>query len=380
MDPQIFHMEVVRMRPTKFLWKTAARLFIFTVLALPCLLTTPVLATTQVEVRFSAYYPEHYPVFNSGWKPWEEMVTKESKGTITFKNYLNGVLHAASHGFRATMGGVTDITHAYPGYQPASFALSHVNDLPFIFPKTYVGPLVMEELYPKYFKAEYEKMGVYLAAWVNVSGYNLISKTPVRKLEDLKGMKIRSTGGYCSEFLMALGAVPVMMQSAETYTGLQSGVVDAVLYADGSTAAYKLYEVAKYSTKLEIMNMGVPYAMNKKFFDKLAPAQKKFFYNKLRQASQMASYAYDIDDQVALKTMLANGVERIEPSAAEMQRMHDAVKPVWQKFINENEAKGLPAKQLMEDLQALVIKYKNYTPQEAQRQVTENPIQHIINF
>lgn len=361
-------------------WKALATLLMLAALALPCMTATAVSAAETIEVRFSAYYPEHYPVFNSGWKPWEEMVTKESKGVFTFKNYLNGVLHAASHGFRATMGGVTDITHAYPGYQPASFSLAHVNDLPFIFPKTYVGPLVMEELYKKYFKAEYEKMGVYLAAWVNVSGYNLISKKPVRTMEDLKGMKIRSTGGYCSEFLQALGAVPVMMQSAETYTGLQSGVVDAVLYADGSTAAYKLHEVAKYSTKLEIMNMGVPYAMNKQFFDKLSPEQKKFFYAKLRQASQMASHAYDIDDEVALKTMLANGVERIVLSDTEMNRMRAAVKPVWDKFIRENEAKGLPARQMMEDIQALVAKYQGYTPEQAFKHVTEKPTQGIIDF
>lgn len=368
------------MHYAKSFWKKAVTLLMFAALALPCLSATPAWTAETTEVRFSAYYPEHYPVFNSGWKPWEDMVTKESMGTITFKNYLNGVLHAASHGFRATMSGVTDITHAYPGYQPASFALSHVNDLPFIFPKTYVGPLVMEELYQKYFKSEYEKMGVYLAAWVNVSGYNLMSKKPVRKLEDLKGMKVRSTGGYCSEFLQALGAVPVMMQSAETYTGLQSGVVDAVLYPDGSAVAYKLNEIAKYSTKLEIMNMGVPYAMNKKFFDKLAPEQKSFFYKKLRQASQMASYAYDIDDQVALKTMLATGVERIELPEAEMQRIREAVKPVWENFIAKNEAKGLPAKQMMEELQVLVAKYKDYTPQQTLELVTTKPIQGIINF
>lgn len=361
-------------------WKSLTTLLMFVALALPSMAASNAFAAETIEVRFSAYYPEHYPVFNSGWKPWEEMVNKESNGVFTFKNYLNGVLHAASHGFRATMSGVTDITHAYPGYQPASFSLSHVNDLPFIFPKTYVGPLVMEELYKKYFKGEYEKMGVYLAAWVNVSGYNLISKKPVRSMEDLKGMKIRSTGGYCSAFLQALGAVPVMMQSAETYTGLQSGVVDAVLYADGSAVAYKLYEIAKYSTKLEIMNMGVPYAMNKKFFDKLSPDQKKFFYSKLRLASQLASHAYDIDDEVALKTMLANGVERIVLPDAEMQRMREAVKPVWEKFVNENEAKGLPARQMMEDIKALVAKYKDYTPEQAQKHVVENPAQGIIDF
>lgn len=350
------------------------------VLALPLLSAPSALASDKVEVRFSAYYPEHYPVFHSGWQPWEVLAEKESNGVFTFKNYLNGVLHAASHGFRATKSGVCDITTGYPSYQPGSFSLSLVNDLPFLFPNTYMGPLIMEELYPKYFKGEYEKMGVYLGAWVNVAEYNLISKKPVRTLEDLKGMKIRSIGGICSEYLEALGAVPVMLQFAESYTGLQTGVVDAVLVANGSMEAMKLYEVAKHLTNLEIMHMGIPYAMNRKFFDSLTPDQKTFFYNKLRQASQIASQAYDLETARATEVMVKNGVEIIDLSAEEKARLRAAVQPVIHAFVERNEAKGLPARQMMDDIYALRDKYQALTPQQALELVARHPFQGIIDF
>ena len=334
----------------------------------------------NVEVRFSAYYPEHYPVFKNGWQPWETMVEKESNGTITFKNYLNGVLHAAKHGFRATSTDVCDITTGYPGYQRSSFHLSHVNDLPFFFPRTYIGPLIMEELYSKYFKQEYEKMGVYLACWVNVSGYNLLSKKPVAKLEDLKGMKVRSTGATCSEFLEALGAVPVMIQNAESYTALQSGTVDAVLLASGPIEAMKLHENAKYLVKLNIMHMGIPYAMNKKFFDNLSADQKSFFYKKLRQASQMTSQAYDIEDSLAEDRMKAGGVQINTLSDKEMARFREAVSPVLERFITENEKRGLPVREMLKDIEVLKEKYKDLSPEGALELVTQNPIQGIINF
>ena len=333
----------------------------------------------EVEVRFSGYYPEHYPVFKFGWKTWEEMVTKESNGQFTFKNYLNGVLHPASQGFRAVASNICDITTGYPSYSAKSFNLAKVNDLPFLFHKTYIGPLVMETLYSKYFKKEYERMGVYLGAWVNVSGYNLISKKPVRTLEDFKGLKIRSVGGICSDFLKALGAVPVMMQSAESYTGLQSGVVDAVLYSDGSTVAFKLYEIAKYSIRLNIMYMGVPYCMNKRFFNSLTAEQQKFFYLKLRQASQIVSQGYDIDDKLAVQVMKENGVEFIEFSDEEKAKMHKAVQPVYNQFISECESKGLPAKAMLNDIYKLTEQYKDLTPEQAIEFVTKNPIKGIIN-
>jgi len=339
-------------------------------------------AGDKTTFRFSAYYPGHYPVFKCGWSPWQEMVTNESNGNLVFKNYLNGVLHSAKHGFRALSSGVVDLTTAYPGYQPASFNLSMVNDLPFIFPSVecHIGPLIMENLYAKYFKKEYEKLGVYLGCWVNTSAYNLMSKKPVRSLEELQGMKVRSPSGMCSEFLTALGAVPVMMQSAETYTGLQSGVVDAVLYPDGSSVAYKLYEVAKYSTGLNIMHMGIPYGLNKKFFDSLDPEMQDFIYRKLRQASQMASHAYDIDDIEARKIMLENGVEIITLSDIEMAKIHKAVEPVYEAFIAKNEAKGLPVKELLADIKNLGEKYNKLSYEEAFKLVTENPVRDIITY
>ena len=359
------------------------RILQYTVLGILILCTITLLQprdsfAKEVEVRFSAYYPEHYPVFKFGWKTWEEMVTKESNGEFTFRNFLNGVLHPANQGFRAVASGVCDLTTGYPSYSAKSFNLSKVNDLPFLFPNTYVGPLVMETLYPKYFKKEYEKMGVYLGAWVNVSQYHLISKKPVRCMADLKGMKIRSVGGLCSDFLEALGAVPVMMQSAESYTGLQSGVIDGVLYADGSAAAYKLYEIAKYSTRLGIMNMGVPYCMNKAFFKGLTPEQQKFFYLKMRQASQIASQSYDIDDKIAAKTMKENGVEFIEISPEEKAKMRKAVQPVYDQFIADCEAEGYPAKAMFEELTKLTEQYKDLTPEQALELVTKNPVKGII--
>lgn len=368
----------------KLLWEEIMkRILQYTVLGILILCTITLLQprdsfAKEVEVRFSAYYPEHYPVFKFGWKTWEEMVTKESNGEFTFRNFLNGVLHPANQGFRAVASGVCDLTTGYPSYAAKSFHLSKVNDLPFLFPNTYVGPLVMETLYPKYFKKEYEKMGVYLGAWVNVSQYHLISKKPVRCMADLKGMKIRSVGGLCSDFLEALGAVPVMMQSAESYTGLQSGVIDGVLYADGSAAAYKLYEIAKYSTRLGIMNMGVPYCMNKAFFKGLTPEQQKFFYLKMRQASQIASQSYDIDDKIAAKTMKENGVEFIEISPEEKAKMRKAVQPVYDQFIADCEAEGYPAKAMFEELTKLTEQYKDLSPEQALELVTKNPVKGII--
>jgi TRAP-type C4-dicarboxylate transport system substrate-binding protein len=337
-------------------------------------------ASGKTEVRFSVYFPLHYPVWKEGLGPWEEMVEKESKGEFTFKNFPNAVLNTTSHGFRATMTDIVDITHGYPFTQAASFNLSHVNDLPFILLNQQGGALTMETLYPKYLKAEYEKMGVYLAFWVTTSPYNIITKKPIRTLADLKGLKIRSGGGYASDVLEALGAVPVTVAGPELYTSFQSGMVDGLLHMDAAVASYKLQEIGKYILQININRLGVPYCLNKKFFDALSPEKKRFFYNKLRQASQMASVAYDIDDIQAKRFLKEQNVEFTYLSDEEMKQAHKAMETVWKKFIDVNTAKGLPVKEFIEEIRVLGEKHKNLTPEQAMEIVTKTPVQGIINF
>lgn len=337
-------------------------------------------AADSVEMRFSAYYPESYPTYKEGFKVWEEMVTRESGGKVTFKNYLNGVLHTAKQGFRAAKTDICDLTHAYPTYQPASFQLSVLNDLPYAIATTHGGVLAMEVLYPKYFKAEYEKMDVLLGCWVTTSEYNLITKKPVRSLADLKGMKIRSYGGLCSDTLTLLGAVPVMVQSAESYTSFQNGIVDGVLYPDSSMASYRLFEIGKYHTKIGLSHMGVPYAMSPKFWKKLSPEMKKYMYDKLRQASQMASVSYDIDDAYARNVLKENGVEFIELPEEERAKFKEAVQPLWDRFVKENEAKGLPAAELVKELRELDARYSSMTREQVFEEVSKNPVQGIVDF
>ncbi len=50
---------------------------------------------------------------------------------------------------------------------------------------------------------------------------------PIRTLDDLKGMKIRTPSAAQSAQLTALGAIPVDMPANQIYNNLDRGVIDA---------------------------------------------------------------------------------------------------------------------------------------------------------
>ena len=118
---------------------------------------------------------------------------------------------------------MTDYTHGYATYQPGSFHLTHGLQLPFLFPNSGVAALVSEELYPEYLKGEYERMGVYLAHCNSATAYDILSKTPVRTPADMRGLKVRSTGGLMAETLRQVDAIPVVLAAAEAYTAFSEG-------------------------------------------------------------------------------------------------------------------------------------------------------------
>jgi TRAP-type C4-dicarboxylate transport system substrate-binding protein len=93
------------------------------------------------------------------------------------------------------------------------------------------------------------KLKAQLLGWVNYgTGLAYAFHKPVNKLEDFKGLKMRSPGGTHSIVTQALGAAPVSMSSADVYLALQRKTVDSVMSGYESILTRKWYEVARYGS------------------------------------------------------------------------------------------------------------------------------------
>jgi hypothetical protein len=93
----------------------------------------------------------------------------------------------------------------------------------------------------------------------------------------------------------------------------------------------------------------------------------------------MGAEGYDYADKQALDIMKKAGIQTITLPPQELARWKAAVEPLWEEFIAKNEAKGLPAKELVKDLRALSAKYSTWTPGQIMKQVKKNPIPGIID-
>lgn len=76
-----------------------------------------------------------------------------------------------------------------------------------------------------YFVERHKKINMMLLGTWQYNPFYLFVKKPVGKLEDLKGIKMRTAAKY-DKMMLKLGMIPVTVQFGETYTALQRGVVD----------------------------------------------------------------------------------------------------------------------------------------------------------
>ena len=335
-----------------------------------------------ILLRYTAHVPNSHGLYAKVFVPWSAMVTERTGGRIRWEHYVDALLHGALDGFKAVAAGVTDYTHAYATYQPGSFHLTHGLQLPFLFPNPSVAALVSEELYPEYLKTEYERMVGYLAHCDSTSAYDIISKTPIRSPSDIRGLKVRATGGLTAEIIRQVGAVPVVMAAAETYTAFQRGILDAVALGGPDMAAYRLHETGNYFTRVGLTHTVLQYCLSPRTFDGLPDDLRVDLYNLFRLRGQVAHRNYYGGEALgrAIETLAAGGVEVIELTPTERQEWIDAILPLEQRFIEENESRGLPAGDFVREARARAAVYDGWTDQQLWDHVLERPVQGIIQL
>ena len=113
----------------------------------------------------------------------------------------------------------------------------------------------------------------------------------VTKPADLKGLKIRISGGkFRQDVFQRMGATPQKVAWGETFTALQTGVVDGAEAATYGFYEQKHFEVTKHLSLTRHVYTPSFLVASEAFFDKLTPEQQKVFQEVGRE---ITAQAYD---------------------------------------------------------------------------------------
>ena len=160
---------------------------------------------------------------------------------------------------------------------------------------------------------------MYLGRWIYGPFY-LWTKKPVSKLEDLKGMRMR-TGALYDRFMKQLGIVPVSIAPGDVYVALERGMADGfgwpILGArkDGWTTK------VKYLIGHPFYNQNGTILMNRENWDKLQPAQQQMLKDASAEFERiMVDYSQKEIDKEMKILKEQEGLKIIEFSPAEAEK------------------------------------------------------------
>ncbi len=273
---------------------------------------------------------------------WKKEVEKRTAGKVAIKTFPGGTLLGAKNMMDGVIAGQADIGCLCMAYQPGRFIVTNATALPLGFPNATVASLSLWDIYKKYKPKAFSKVKV--LTMFTCAPANIYAKKPVRKLEDLKGLELRASGGV-AQALKALGATPVGMPQSATPEALQKGVVGGAASSLETLMDFKYAEICKYVT---IFNGPVyPFAvvMNMDKWNSL-PKDVQDVMDGLgvEQAFWTGNYMDKHVNKSVEWSKKNHNIEITTLTRKELARWNRLLKPLINKWKTQAKAKDLPAR------------------------------------
>jgi tripartite ATP-independent transporter DctP family solute receptor len=272
-----------------------------------------------------------------------DMVRERTGGKINIKPYFAGQLFAGmqTNEFLITRQGIADFAVGSTINWSPTVKELNLFSLPFFFPDyKYLDAVKAGEPGKKIFNT-IEGLGVLGLGW-GENGFRELtnSKRPVRKPEDLDGLKVRVVGSpIFIDTFRAMGANPVSINWSETLTALQQKTVDGQENPVASIIIpYKLWEMNKNITvwhyTIDPLILGISKltwdsfnAQDKDIVAKAAQEAMAWEVKEVRKGLEGSTEAFD--------TLKKNGMEVVILTSKDSEAFKAKTKSVYDKWIKE---------------------------------------------
>jgi len=314
----------------------------------------------KIKLRFANSVPASFPTSKADIYVAEELA-KRTNGAVTVKMFHGGTLGSPKEMIDMIGGGAVDMGNFPATYVFSRLPMTQFFSIPVVYPDLATNGALMRAGFEtsKKMAEDYRKNNLYPFNFRALPVYNIISKKPITKIEDFKGLKIRTFGTVAPKMFQALGAIPVNIQFYEVYEGLQRGTVDAAFTSTAAGFAYKLQEVADYIIDI---NLGADPCytsfINLDVYNSWPQNLKDLFNQIVKEAEALSNKVHTGFGQYATAQMLKAGVKmhHFEDTDKFFKAIPDPITLAYESVINQGKEYEAPAKEYAEWLRAKLAK------------------------
>jgi len=210
-----------------------------------------VMATTPASAQFRWRAVTHAmpgTVQQQIVEDFAETVRVLSNGELTIETFAVDVLFPVFDTLDQLSMGVVEMSMVYSAYWPGRDSRFLLTTRPGCPIGTFAEGAYLDERLHPFFEYLYAQFGItHLGHFMNSPLYEqLLSTVPIRSIEDLQGVRIR-TSGFGARFYNALGATSMSLSAADIYTALQLGNIEAAEWTFwDENMRMNLHEVVTY--------------------------------------------------------------------------------------------------------------------------------------
>jgi len=302
-----------------------------------CLFGAAVTSVQAATIRAADVHPKGYPnvvaVEHMG-----EKLAAATDDRLEIKVFPSGVMGDEKQMIEQAQLGAIDIIRVSMAPVAAILPEIEVFTLPYVFRDEdhmhqVLDGKIGQEIGDKITNSANSRL-VFLG-WMDGGTRNLITKQPVLKPEDLRGMKIRVQGSPVAiDTLKAMGANAVPMGVSEVFSGMQTGVIDGTENNPPTFVAHNYLPVVKNYTLSGHFIIPELFLYSKAKWDKLSKEDQQLVTKLAKEAQAEQRQLWATYNQQSIDKMKAGGVKfhDIDKTA-----YIEATKPIRDKYAAQHQ-------------------------------------------
>ena len=304
----------------------------------------------------------HGPTTGWAWPAYQrlgEATEKATEGRVKLQFYQPGQLVPFVQHLEAVRAGIIDMAAVVPGYYQNEFALSSLwNYMYTYYPNAQASAHMWFDLYDQYMAMDFEKLGLECpgANGFTAVAYDVFTvDKPLKTMDDMKGLKLRSNSAAMNKIIEAGGGIPVFMGGGAAPDALSKGMLNGIPMSDHWGLGVKIWEYGKpgYWTVTGSFPQGVvcnaaSTRKNSKWMKKVSPEDRAAIGEELAKWKYEISMRVNESAAVFQKKATENGVTLSEWPDSEKKRLQEGWADVINEAIEFAKKEGAPAKWMLD--------------------------------
>ena len=299
-------------------------------------------AMAETKLKLSHYLPAVHGIQTDFIEPWTKQVSDCSGGEVSFEIFPGGTQKGnVAKQQEQVMAGVVDIAHGLSGIPRGRFNRTSLVEMPFLTRDAGAATYALWSLYNSGdLGDEYKGLKV-LALHAHNGGLLHTNGKQVEKMEDMKGLRIRTPSPPVSEMLTFLGATPQGLPPGEVYENLQRKVIDGTVFPWDPVKSFWLNEVLTDHLDMGAYTVSFFFVMNQARFDSLSEADRAAIEKVSGEAlAHLAGKAWDTADAAGLAA-LEGKVAFHDATEAEIATFKTDADAIYDRVRQNYAAKGV---------------------------------------